>query len=76
MNADKIFDRSENLMRHIARNGAIAVFKIGDTFRTARAGGDLAKRAFEKNPQSLVGVYDERCKPEWMVEDLEYMAGK
>lgn len=67
-----IFDRALNLINHIKSRGPIAIFRIGKTFRSAKANGELAERAFEKNPNSLVGVYDARCKLEWLEEDLEY----
>ena len=76
MNADKISDRAINIYQHILRKGPVAVFKIGDTFRTAKAWGELAEKAFEKTPQSFVGVYDSSCDVKWIEEDLQYMNNK
>lgn len=79
MKEDKIADRAANILRHIQRVGPVTVFKIGDTFRTCRADGELARlsmghweAAMEKKLK-MVGVYDNRCKEEWLVEDMTYM---
>ena len=73
MNADKLADRAINILRHIQRKGPMAVFYIGDIFRTAKATGELAERAFESKPNSLVGIYDASCREEWLEEDMSYM---
>lgn len=73
MDKNGVADRAANIVRHIQRKGSLAVFYIGGKFKTARANGELAERAFESKPESLVGIYDVRCREEWLEEDMNYM---
>jgi hypothetical protein len=51
----------------------LAVFKVGESFRTCRAAGELFDRAFG-SPAVFVGVYTPDCDPAWLFDDLEYIS--
>ena len=83
MAAHDIFTRAESIKRAIDRKeGEIAVFAMrtrdGLTFRTCRVKGELWNHAIKDNdcahgPTKLVGVYNSKCKADWLLEDLEYV---
>ena len=59
-------------------DGPLAIFLIkgddGWAFRTASVNKKtLYERALRAIGSTLVGVYDLRAKPEWIVDDMEYV---
>lgn len=83
MASHDIFSRADAIKRTIQRTGVdIAVFAQrthdGLTFRTCRIKGELWNRAIKDNDYvhgaiKLVGVYNDRCKSDWILEDLEHV---
>jgi hypothetical protein len=83
MAAHDIFSRAESIKRTIARKEIdVAVFAQrtheGIVFRTCRVKGELWNRAIKDNdyvhgPIKLVGVYNSKCKSDWILEDLEHV---
>lgn len=73
MITNAVFERAANILRHIERNGPVAVFCDRGVFRTSRATSEFAARAIETHPQHLVGIYDAMCREEWLADDMQYM---
>ena len=52
-----------------------AVFMINGKIKRTSTTTNLFRNAMEKCERSLVGVYDDRCDPKWIEEDLSYAMG-
>ena len=49
----------------IVKNGRVKV---------SRSTTDLVREIFERSPQYVLGIYDQTCPLEWLVDDLNYKA--
>ena len=67
-------DRANALMQRIHRVGKIGVFYIDKSFRSALYGTGIFNEYEAKDSRSLIGVYDEACEIDWLIEDMKYAA--
>ena len=55
----------------------IAVFHWRGDIKTSNAGSDFAEKLIaDQKRWKLMGIYDDSCKLEWMMEDLKYVGAK
>lgn len=52
----------------------LAIFEKGKSIRVTKTSTDLFRDAFEKMPQALIGVYDDKCRLEWLESDLAHIS--
>jgi hypothetical protein len=49
---------------------------VEDRFVTCAADSVDMQRWFDRKPERVVGVYDNRCPVDWIEDDLAYMAAR
>ena len=54
----------------------VAVFIWAGEVKTTKAGGSLCESLTAGTKWKLVGVYNDACKLEWMMDDLKYVGAK
>lgn len=64
--ASKLIDRASNT----GKPYAVFLLQSGDT-KTTNTTTDLFRAAMQRQPERLVGAYDEHARPEWITDDVE-----
>ena len=68
-----LYDRASAIISKAMRDGKLALFIDGDSFRTTRPGGEWYNMVMRTRGHTFCGVYDGKCDLHWLVDDMEYM---
>ncbi len=64
--AKSVIDKAVNTGKHYA------IFVRNGQAKVTNTGTDLFREAMQKREADLLGVYDQNCRLEWLVDDLRY----
>lgn len=74
MTSTSAYDEAKRLLNKMLREErTLAVFLDCGRIRTARPNSPWGSSQIKDRPYSLVGVYNQECELEWLIEDLSYM---
>ena len=72
-----VSDRATQIHNKLQRKCArLLVGMVEDRFVTCAADSVDMQRWFDRKPERVVGVYDNRCPVDWIEDDLAYMAAR
>lgn len=68
--------KAEMIVERAANTGKqIAVFLIDGKTKPTAATTELFQMAMQKYPRGLIGIYDDRADPQWIVDDVRHCGG-
>lgn len=67
--AKKVIERAANTGKRLG------VFVIDGKVKTTAITTELFREAQQRYPRALIGIYDDRADPQWIVDDVRHCGG-